>query len=134
MANALINRDDVTLVIIGGELSRVSGTTVGPTTDSQLALIRADKAIIGANAVSPVEGVSSPNPFTAQTKRTMIHGARDVIVVADHTKLGQLTTYSVAPVESISTLVTDDKADEDILEAFRAAGVEVILASLQNKV
>lgn len=133
VANAMINRDDITLVIIGGELSRASGTTVGPTTDSQLALIRADKAVIGANAVSPVEGISSPNPFTAQTKRTMIRGSREVIVVADHTKLGQLTTYSVAPVEAITTLVTDDKADKEILEAFRAAGVEVIVASLPVK-
>lgn len=129
VANAMIGRDDVTLVIIGGELSKDSGTTVGPTTDSQLAQIRADKAIIGANAISPEEGLSSPNPFTAQTKRTMIRGAREVIVVADYTKLGRLTTYSVAPVESISTLVTDDKADESVLDAFRAAGVEVIVAS-----
>lgn len=131
VVNAMTNRDDVTLVIIGGELNRTSGTTVGPMTESQLLLLRADKAILGANAISPEEGVSSPNPYTAQTKRAMVHGSREVIVVADHSKLGKLAAYSVAPIESISVLVTDDKADNEILDAFRSAGVEVIIASAE---
>ncbi|MHB0999544.1 MAG: DeoR/GlpR family DNA-binding transcription regulator [Armatimonadota bacterium] len=131
VVNAMTNRDDVTLVIIGGELNRTSGTTVGPMTESQLLLLRADKAILGANAISPEEGVSSPNPYTAQTKRAMVRGSREVIVVADHSKLGKLAAYSVAPIESISVLVTDDKANNEILDAFRAAGVEVIVASAE---
>ncbi|MCC7264991.1 MAG: DeoR/GlpR transcriptional regulator [Candidatus Latescibacteria bacterium] len=67
--------------------------------------------------------------LTAQTKKTMITNAREVIVVADHSKLGASALYRVAPVEAVTTLVTDDQADPALLDAFRRAGVEVVVAS-----
>ena len=59
----------------------------------------------------------------------MIAASREVIVVADHAKLGQFSLYKVAPVTAITTLVTDDGADEKILDGFRRAGAEVIAVS-----
>ena len=128
VAQALAGRPDVTLIIIGGELNPVSGTTVGPLTERQITELAADKAVLGADAVSPEDGLTSPKSFTAQTKRAMIERSRRLIVVADYSKLGRSTLYRVAPAEAISTLITDDKADPAIVETFRAAGVEVIVA------
>ena len=85
-------------------------------------------ALDGAE-VSPEEGLSSPLLATAQTQKAMIAASREVIVVADHAKLGQFSLYKVAPVTAITTLVTDDGADEKILDAFRRAGAEVIAVS-----
>ena len=132
VVQALIARDDVALVMIGGEVSPVSGTTVGPATEQQLVQLIANKAILGADAVSPEEGLSSPVPATAQTKKAMIAASRELIVVADHSKLGEFSLYKVAPVSAITTLVTDDRADEKILDAFRQAGVEVMVVSTSD--
>ena len=125
----LLPCNDVTLIMVGGEISRFTGTTIGPSTESMLTQLSASKAILGADAVSPDEGISSPVSSTAQTKKAMIACARELIVVADHSKLGEFALYRVAPVTSITTLVTDNKADPKILDEFRSAGVEVIVAS-----
>jgi DeoR family transcriptional regulator, fructose operon transcriptional repressor len=129
VAQAVAGRQGLGLVILGGELLTASGTTVGAAMESQARGLNADKAFIGANALSLDSGLSSDDQRTAQTKRAMIERAAEVIVVADHTKLGTLELYQVAPLSAIGTLVTDDRADEGILAGFREAGIEVIIAS-----
>lgn len=129
VTQALVDSESVSLVLIGGELNITSGTTVGPLTESQIAQLRADKAILGANGLTAEAGLTSPNPFTAQTKRAMIAASREVIIVADHTKLGRIALYAVAPIGAICTLVTDDKANPELIDAIRSAGVEVVIVS-----
>lgn len=129
VAQAVLGQRDVKLVLLGGELLPASGTTVGPTVVAQAGNLNADKAFVGANAFSVEGGLSSNDQLTAQTKRAMIERSREVIVVADHTKLGRAELYHVAPISAITTLVTDDKADEGVLDAFREAGLEVVVAS-----
>jgi DeoR/GlpR family transcriptional regulator of sugar metabolism len=48
-------------------------------------------------------------------------------VVADHTKFGQVASALIAPVERISTLVTDGLTDPATLERFRQLGVRIIV-------
>jgi len=128
VAQAVAGRKDVGLVILGGEMLHASGTTEGSATESQVRELNADKAFIGANALSLEAGLSSDDQRTAQTKKAMIARSTTVIVVADHSKLGMLELHHVAPLSAISTLVTDNQADEGILAAFREAGIEVIIA------
>jgi DeoR/GlpR family transcriptional regulator of sugar metabolism len=130
VVQVLFGRNDVRIVMIGGEISRLSGTAVGPQTDLQLQQLQAAKAFLGADALSQEVGLCSPDPQTAHTKRAMIHCARELVVVADHTKLGKYATYKVTPLESITTLVTDSEADPAMLESFRMAGINVICAQL----
>ncbi|HIJ64834.1 MAG TPA: DeoR/GlpR transcriptional regulator [Candidatus Hydrogenedentes bacterium] len=129
VAQAVFGRDDVTLEFIGGALTAASGTTIGPRTAQQIRQLNADKAILGADAISIAEGLSTPNPLIAQTKRAMIEHSRELIVVADYSKLGRFALHRVAPVDAISVLVTDDKADTEILDSLRAAGIDVVVAS-----
>ncbi|MFH1568583.1 MAG: DeoR/GlpR family DNA-binding transcription regulator [Gemmatimonadota bacterium] len=133
VARVVAGRRDARLVVLGGQLLAASGTLVGPATQRHLAGLLADKAFLGANAVSPEAGLCADIEATAETKRAMIAAAREVIVLADHSKLGRSALYRVAPAEGIATLVTDDRADEAALEAFRAAGVEVIVAAAADR-
>lgn len=128
VAQVLVDRTDVSLVLIGGTLNVRTGTTVGGLAEQQILQHSADKAVLGTDAVSLQEGVTSPNPDTARTKKAIVARSRILIVVADHTKLGRLEVHHVAPAQAITTLVTDAKADKSLVAAFRAAGVDVVLA------
>ena len=132
VVQALIGRGDIGLVVLGGEMLFDSGTTVGPSAERQIREMTADKAIIGINGISPEDGLYADKQSTAQTKIAMIERSKEVIIVADYSKLGRSALYNVAPIESVTTLVTDDKADEAILNAFRNAGVEVLVASAND--
>jgi DeoR family fructose operon transcriptional repressor len=129
VARLVASRRESRLVVLGGQLLTESGTLVGPATQRQLAGLVADKVFLGANALSPDAGLCSDIELTAETKRAMVAAARQVIVVADHSKLGRSALYRVAPVESINTLVTDEGAEASLLDTFRAAGVRVIVAT-----
>jgi DeoR/GlpR family transcriptional regulator of sugar metabolism len=129
---AMLGHDNSTVIMLGGELSIVSGTTVGPVTARQMLDLCVDMAILGADAISCEDGLCSPSPVTAQTKTAMIQKAEQIVIVADHSKLGHSALYHIVGIEKIATLVTDDKADPALLEDFRKAGLEVIIAKEDN--
>jgi DeoR/GlpR family transcriptional regulator of sugar metabolism len=128
VAQAVAARRDMSLVVLGGQLMIESGTTVGPATERYIHELAADKAILGANAFSPTDGLCADVQLVAEVKKAMVRSCREIIVVADADKLGRSALYRVAPPEAVSTLVTDDRADESIVEAIRAAGVKVVVA------
>jgi len=133
VAQALVHRDDVTLVMLGGELSSATGITAGPMTKEQVQALTADKAILGADALSRDGGLGSPVAAIAALKQIMASNARELIVVADHSKLGQRALYRAVPVEAASTLVTDSKADPSVLKELQAAGVKILIAASDEK-
>jgi DeoR family transcriptional regulator, fructose operon transcriptional repressor len=128
VAQAVASRKDVSLVVLGGLLMVESGTTVGSTTERHISELAADKAILGANAFSVADGLCADVQLVAEVKKAMIRSCREIIVVADSDKLGKSALYRVADMEAISTLVTDDKADEETLQAIRDVGVTVVVA------
>jgi DeoR family fructose operon transcriptional repressor len=124
----LKGKEGIGLIMIGGMVRGQSNVTYGPTAESEVLRLKADKAIIGINGISVVDGLTGPDPLAAQIKAAMISRAREVIVVADHTKLEHVGLCQVAPISCVSKLITDRKATPEEIESFREAGVEVMLA------
>lgn len=128
VVRAIAGQSSVSIVCIGGELSVASGTNLGTLTETQIGQYCADMAIVGADGVSLEHGLTSPNPGTCHTKRAMIAASRELVVVADYTKLNKLCPYRVVGCDKITTLVTDNKANKDVLQAFNEMGVNVVIA------
>jgi DeoR/GlpR family transcriptional regulator of sugar metabolism len=124
----LMSKPEVEVVIVGGILRRHAGTTIGAMTEKELSGLAADKAIIGINAISPDRGLSTPNSFAAEIKASMVRQSREVIVVADHTKFGNLALYQAASIDLIDKIVTDSAVTPDQILPFVEAGVEVLVA------
>jgi len=59
-------------------------------------------------------------------KRTMF--APEVILVADHSKFGKVSTALVAPITSVHKIVTDAGTPPQIVADLRDRGIEVIVA------
>ena len=65
----------------------------------------------------------------ASVDQAITHSAQEVVVLADHTKLGVDTMFQTVPISGISHLVTDAGAGLDLLSAIGAAGVQVHTAA-----
>jgi DeoR/GlpR family transcriptional regulator of sugar metabolism len=63
-----------------------------------------------------------------QGDRSIMAAAREIIVLADHTKFGKIATVRQAPIEKIRRLITDSGAPEASVAALRERGVEVVSA------
>ncbi len=127
IARDLSTREEIEVMILGGTLRRQSASLVGPWVAEILQGVRVDKAFLGVNGISASFGMSAPNPYTAESRRSMLNAARQRIALADHSKLGVESLYRVAPLTALDLLVTDARAGADQLASFRDAGIEVLV-------
>jgi DeoR/GlpR family transcriptional regulator of sugar metabolism len=70
-------------------------------------------------------GLTGPNQLEALTYRAMMQRARQTIVLADHTKLGHVALYRIAPITAMQTLITDSDAPPDIIEQLEQLRIAV---------
>jgi DeoR/GlpR family transcriptional regulator of sugar metabolism len=118
----------ITVVATGGTLRRESMALSGPAAEASLYDLRADKAFITGTGVSLDFGLSNTNIQEAAVKLMMVKAAREVILLADHTKLGVESLVKVAPLQMIHRLVTDAGISPQLRWAFIERGIEVTTA------
>jgi len=118
----------VHIIILGGVYLHEYQVVVGPQAIEALKGLHADKMFLGADGLTFSNGVTTANVLEAEVDRALVRSASRVIVVADSSKLGLIGLVTIMPLNEISTLITDDKAPRDFVDALRAKGVEVIIA------
>ena len=127
IAALLIDVPSVRLIVPGGILRRESNSLSGPMAESALANLTADRLYLGADAIDPELGVMTPHLAEAELNAKMIRISRDVVVVADSSKLTRRNISVIAKTEQIQLLITDRGAPAGALGRLRARGVEVRL-------
>ena len=127
IAHELSRSPGVRVNLSGGILREGTRILVGPLAEQSISQCHVDKAILGVSAISLTEGPTNVDLLDAQIKIAMIKGADEVIVVADHSKLGKAHFARVAPIAAIHKLVMDDGISPEDVEAFESKGVEVIV-------
>jgi DeoR/GlpR family transcriptional regulator of sugar metabolism len=128
VALALSEHRGVETAVIGGMLRHDALVTVGTETVDALRMIRADVVMLGVCGLHPELGVTANDLEEAHVKRAMIDGGATVIALADHDKLGTAMPVFVAPIDVITTLITDSDVNDLTLEPYRASEIEVLYA------
>lgn len=123
--NALSGQPGITLVALGGMLRPSELSFIGHITEQALAEVRADKVIIGVHAISLESGLTNDYLPETMTDRAILRAGREVIVVADHSKVNAVATAFLAPLASVQAFVTDQAAPPDFLAALRRVGIFV---------
>jgi DeoR/GlpR family transcriptional regulator of sugar metabolism len=125
VVNRLAQLSDIDIVVLGGHLRRQEMSLLGHLTIAGLDEFGIDQVYTGAFGVDPAMGVTGTNLSETQTDRSLASSARELVVLADHSKLRQRGPVRLVPTSGISRLIVDDGADADVLERFRQAGVNV---------
>ncbi len=128
IALALENHPGITVVVSGGTLRPLQHSLVAPFASLLLREVNADIAFIGCNGVDPEKGFTNTNLDEAEVKHSMIAAARRVIFLLDHSKLMNVATARVAPLDRADVMITDDDASPDAVRRLRKAGLEVVIA------
>lgn len=118
------------LVLTGGSLRKATYALIGSGAEKSLAGIRVQRAFLSGNGLTVERGLSTPNVHAASVDEAIIASAQEVVVLADHTKLGQDTMFQTVPTARIGHLVTDEQAEPNLLERLRAEGVTVHVAPI----
>ena len=136
VAMELMRTPGVHLVFVGGSVSPGEMGAFGVFAEDMLKGIALDKLFITCRAVHPRSGLTNAlqAEYTVGTDRAMVTATKEVIVLADHTKLGQVFMIETVPIVKVDVLVTDSLAAPDMLEEFRRGDMRVIVAPLQEAV
>lgn len=116
-------------VLLGGTLRNAELSLVGGLTRDMLGSFNADKAFIGIGGLSLEKGLTDYNLDEVELKKVMINTAKEVVVLADHSKLNRIAPISICSISSIDTLVTDDGIEERQIDLLKGQGIRVIIAA-----
>jgi DeoR family transcriptional regulator of aga operon len=127
IANELAVRPSVKTVVSGGVARPQSFELSGPLATLVLGELTMDVLVLGVDTIDPVFGAAAHHEGEASINRLMVDRAQKVIAVADSSKLGRRAFAQICPMDRVDTLVTDTAADAEVLRAFEAAGVTVLV-------
>lgn len=119
---------DVELLLLGGHYRAPSNSVVGPFATDALRRTHATKAFIGVEGIGIASGLTTPVAAEAEIAHLMIeqtHGI--VIVVADHSKIGTVADFVIAPLDRVDVLVVDAGAGPELGDQLAEVGVEVVV-------
>lgn len=125
---ALAGSSTARILLPGGSVTPDEGAIVGPLLEQSLRGLRFDTVFLSCCGASIDDGIAAHDLEDAAAKRAMISAGRRIVLIAEGAKFTRSAMSIVCGFSDIDVVVTDDTAPVTVLEALRAAGVEVIVA------
>ncbi|MFF9330708.1 DeoR/GlpR family DNA-binding transcription regulator [Streptomyces sp. NPDC014776] len=133
VAQALAHANRVEVVMTGGTLRGSNYALVGSGAEQSLQGLRVSRAFLSGSGLTAERGLSTSNMLSASVDRALVQAAAEVVVLADHSKLGTDTMFQTVPTDVITRLVTDEPPAHDDraqteLQALADQGVQIAVA------
>jgi DeoR family transcriptional regulator of aga operon len=125
IATELVVRPTVKLVVTGGVVRERSYELCGPLAEATLAGINVDIVFVGVDGIDPDAGCTTHHEVEAHTDQVLLSRAREVIVVADSSKIGRIAFAQICPMQQIDELITDRQANPLDVAKLESVGVKV---------
>lgn len=118
--------DGVNVILTGGELRYPKEAMVGEFAERNLLMVYAKQAFVGCSGISVECGVTTENANEVNLNELMLKRiTKRAYVLADHTKIGKNSSFCTCPIDTVTHLVTDEKAPKEVLDSFRERGIQV---------
>ena len=115
-------------VVLTGGARNPSDALVGPVAVAALRTLHVDWLLLGVHGMDARAGFTTPDLVEAETDRALIAGARRVVVTADSSKWGIVGLSSIARLDEVDVLVTDDGLDPEATRTARSRLGRLVLA------
>ena len=125
----LCNQPAIKTTLTGGSLAWAwTFALAGQAALNTLKDVYLDKAFVGVTGFDMERGVTTLEAEEATVSLAMLRQAREVIVVADSSKIGHVSPALICPVSAVHVLVTDTGLPEDVYKDLLARGIRVVRA------
>lgn len=120
IANLFCNRSDVRLILPGGIVRSGETSMIGDLARRNLELLFVDRLFLGVGAIDSKTGLTEYNMDDAAIKQVMIKNAKEVILVADSTKVQKVAFAFVASFKVIHHFITNEEPPKELISALKA--------------
>jgi DeoR/GlpR family transcriptional regulator of sugar metabolism len=128
VASALIDRQEIDVVMLGGKLDHRTGAVIGARAIADAAMFRPDICVLGSCGFDMEAGISASDFDEAEFKRSIALRSRAIVAAITNEKLGTAAPYDVVPVGKNDHLVLEHDAEAGYVRDLASSGVNVILA------
>jgi DeoR/GlpR family transcriptional regulator of sugar metabolism len=128
IASALLERKNFKVIILGGEIERQTGATIGLSAVREAERLSFDLCFLGACAVSISLGIGAFQLADAEFKRTLIAKSDRTAVLVTMDKVETRAPFQVAALAALDHIILEGGTVEEIVSTFSNASPKVILA------
>jgi len=128
IAYELVGVSGITVILIGGKLRSEEGKTSGCWAERMVADIFVDKLFLGVDGIMPEYGVMHYDMEEGNLRRHFVKHTKQVFALTDYSKFGRKALYRVCEQGELDYIITDEKADKEMVKKFRNMGVKVVIA------
>lgn len=128
IAQVLATRPQITVLLVGGRLRGRTLATVDGWALRSLHAVRVDVGFVATNGISTARGLTTPDPAEADVKAALIEASREVVLLADHTKVGEDHLICYATLDQLDVIVTDTEVTDDVAADLAGHGPRVVRA------
>ena len=128
IANSLVYNNNIQVIMPGGFLRKDALSMIGSPAEKNLRDYLCDKLFLGVDGLDFEFGISTPNIAEAHLNKIMIEISRQVIVLADSTKVKKRSLAVICQLSKVDILITDDGLSPNYRTRLEQLGVEVIIA------
>lgn len=131
IAHLFASDRETDLIILGGYVYPKTGVALGPLTVKMLPEIHVHQTIMSVGGIT-AKGLFNSNLLLVETEREMMRCADEVVVVADHTKIGRQALAFLCALSAIDTLIVDDGLSGEQRELIDRSEARLIVADGQG--
>lgn len=130
IANLLLDKDKVELLVIGGTKIGSSSSLVGSSSVKMLEGIHVNQLFIGSTGVDLKNGLTVFNSLHGDWKKQIMTRARKTTLLADSTKFGRTALIQFASIQDVDEIITDSKLDPAIKKELDDASIPLTIVEL----
>ncbi|WP_226667838.1 DeoR/GlpR family DNA-binding transcription regulator [Metabacillus litoralis] len=130
IANVLLPKTNVRLMVLGGTRIDSSSSLMGAQATEMLAKMRVNRLFFGTTGVSIEHGLTVFNSIHADWKKQIIACADHITLLADSTKFEKVALIQFASINDVNEIVTDSNLDEAVIEKLKSSQIQLHLAEI----
>lgn len=130
VASILLQRENFTVIIAGGEVRNRDGGIIGVATRDFISQFRMDFAVTGISGIDMDGTLLDFDYHEVRVAQAMMANARKTFTIADHSKFGRNAMIRLGHVADIDILFTDAPPPAPLMEQLKQGQTEVIIISI----
>jgi DeoR/GlpR family transcriptional regulator of sugar metabolism len=127
IANLFASSRETDLVILGGYVYPKTGVALGPLTVGMIEDLHVHQLLMSVGGIT-AEGLFNSNLLLVETERQMMRRADEVVVLADHTKIGRPALAFLCELAAIDTFIVDPGITPEQRQLLEGVEARVLVA------
>ncbi len=127
IAEHLVKHSKCNVSVPGGAIYRDQSLILSPFENDAIRNFYARRIFIGAQGVGAL-GIMESDAMVIQSEQKLMRQAEELIVMVDSSKFRKRSSLILTPLDTVSTIITDEDISDEAARMVEAAGVTLVIA------